>query len=238
MSPFKHRIVTALALGLACLLLAGCVNHIAPYKPVRRDYRPDLEVVPTQEPRADGAIWSARANANWLFADPRANRINDIVVVRIEEVSQADQTANTTLKKDSELAAQISNLLGAIETFAKKHPNFDKSSLIASSFKNTFEGGGETKRTGNLIATVPAQIRKELSDGNLFIEGQRVVLVNNEEAHFYVSGIIRPHDIDKDNSISSSLIADAQVEFTGRGVLTEKSSPGWGSRALDYVWPF
>lgn len=237
MSPSKC-LALCLPLFLAALLFAGCVNHIKPYKPVKRDYRPDLEVLPQAEHRADGSIWSARANSNWLFADPRANRVNDIVIVRIEETSSADSTANTTLKKDSNVAAQIQNMMGAIESFAKSHPNFDKSSMISGAFKSGFEGGGETKRAGSLLATVPAQIRKELPDGNLFIEGQRVILVNNEEAHFYVSGIIRPHDIDKDNSISSSLIADAQVEFTGRGVITEKNNPGWGSRALDYVWPF
>jgi len=77
-----------------------------------------------------------------------------------------------------------------------------------------------------------------LSNGNLFIEGHRVVLVNDEEHHFYISGVIRPVDIQSDNSVESGVIADAEIEFTGRGVITDKQSPGWLNRTMDYVSPF
>ncbi len=225
-------------LVLIAAFLGGCVNHIAPYEQKRREYRPDQQVVPEYRLRADGAIWSQRDSYNRLFTDPRASQINDIVVVRIEENSTANQSAQTQLGKDSQISAQIDNLMGALKLFEEANPNFDRKNLLGSVFKSDFDGGGKTSRAGKVIATVPAQIRTELPDGNLFIEGHRVILVNNEEAHFYVSGIIRPHDIDRNNSISSSLIADAQIEFTGRGVVTEKNRPGWGSRALDYIWPF
>ncbi len=217
---------------------AGCVPHIQPYKQKKRDFRPDLEVAPIERARTPGSIWSDQTNLNRLFADPRASRINDLVVVRIEEVSKADQSAGTALSKDSQVSAQIENLLGMLKTFEAQHPNFDRKNLIGSKFLSDFDGGGKTSRAGEVIATVPVTIKREMTDGNLFIEGHRVVMVNNEEAHFYVSGIIRPHDIDKNNSISSSLIAEAQIEFTGRGVVSEKARPGWGNRALDYIWPF
>lgn len=228
----------AIVLIVTAALLSACVNHIKPYKPRKRDYRPDLAVIPMDEQAADGSIWTSRAQANRYFSDPRASQVNDIVVVRIEEVSKADQAATTQLGRTSELEAQIKSLMGAMKAFQKTNPNFDPESLISSAFKSDFSGGGQTARAGKVLATVPSLIRSVLPDGNLFIEGHRVVLVNDEEAHFYVSGIIRPYDIDKNNSISSSMIAEAQIEFTGRGVVTEKQSPGWGSRALDYVWPF
>ena len=227
-----------LFLLLAVTAFEGCVRHIQPYEARKRDYRPDYEVMQTEVERTPGSLWSTRDNSSRLFADHRANRIADIVVVRIEENSTANQSANTQLAKDSGIAAQITAMLGAMKAFQKANPDFDPSQLIAGKFKNEFEGGGSTSRAGKIIATVPAQIRKELPDGNLFIEGHRVVLVNDEEAHFYVSGLIRPYDIDKNNSVSSSVIADAQIEFTGRGVVTEKNNVPWGSRLLDYVWPF
>jgi flagellar L-ring protein precursor FlgH len=62
--------------------------------------------------------------------------------------------------------------------------------------------------------------------------------VNNEENHFYISGVIRRIDIDQDNTVLSSRIADAQIEFTGRGNLTRGSEKGWFSNALDFIWPF
>ena len=93
-------------------------------------------------------------------------------------------------------------------------------------------------RTERLVATVPAVVKKVLPNGNLFIEGHRVVLVNSEEQHFYVSGVIRPIDIDGDNSVKSSLVADAEIEFTGRGVMTENQQKGWMQKYLGWIWPF
>jgi flagellar L-ring protein precursor FlgH len=62
--------------------------------------------------------------------------------------------------------------------------------------------------------------------------------VNQEEQHFYISGVVRPIDIDQENSVKSSKVADAEVEFVGRGVLTDNQKQGWFSRFLGWIWPF
>ena len=89
-----------------------------------------------------------------------------------------------------------------------------------------------------LTATVPAIVRKVLPNGNLFIEGHRVVLVNSEEQHFYISGVVRPIDIAQDNSVRSSYVADAEIEFTGRGVLSDNQKPGFFTRLWNFISPF
>ncbi len=81
-------------------------------------------------------------------------------------------------------------------------------------------------------------VRQVLPNGNLFVEGNRVILVNNEEHHFYVSGVARPIDIDETNAVSSSRLADAEIEFTGRGVLSDQQRPGAMQRVFGRVWPF
>ncbi len=63
-------------------------------------------------------------------------------------------------------------------------------------------------------------------------------MINEEESHLYISGVVRPSDIQADNSVSSNLIADAQVEYTGRGPVADKQRPGWFTRFFDWVWPF
>jgi flagellar L-ring protein FlgH len=85
---------------------------------------------------------------------------------------------------------------------------------------------------------VPALVRKVLPNGNLFVEGHRVVLVNNEEQHFYISGVVRPIDIDQENSVKSSMIADAEIEFVGSGDLTDNQKQGWLSRYFGWIWPW
>ena len=101
-----------------------------------------------------------------------------------------------------------------------------------------FKAEGATGRTERLTATVPAIVRKVLPNGNLFIEGHRVVLVNDEEQHFYISGVVRPIDIDQENSVKSTMVADAEIEFTGNGVLSDNQRQGWLSRYLGWIWPF
>jgi flagellar L-ring protein precursor FlgH len=81
-------------------------------------------------------------------------------------------------------------------------------------------------------------VQRELPNGDLYVEGTKVVMINHEEYHLYVSGVLRPADIQPDNSIDSSLIADARVEFTGRGDINDQVERGWLNKILDAVNPF
>ena len=63
-------------------------------------------------------------------------------------------------------------------------------------------------------------------------------MINEEESILYLSGVIRPVDIQPDNSVSSLQVADVELEYTGRGVIADKQSPGWFTRVMDWVWPF
>ena len=81
-------------------------------------------------------------------------------------------------------------------------------------------------------------VREVFPNGNLYIEGKKEIIINNERQYIILSGVIRPEDIQTDNSITSDLIADARIEYSGRGVLADKQRPGWAGRILDYVWPF
>ena len=73
---------------------------------------------------------------------------------------------------------------------------------------------------------------------NLFVEGSKEVIINNERQYITVTGVVRPEDIAPDNSISSDLLADARLVYSGRGVLADKQRPGLLGRAVDLIWPF
>jgi flagellar L-ring protein precursor FlgH len=75
-------------------------------------------------------------------------------------------------------------------------------------------------------------------NGNLYIEGKKDVIINNERQYIMISGIIRPEDIAPGNSITSDLIANARIEYSGKGVLADKQRPGWLGRVIDIAWPF
>jgi flagellar L-ring protein precursor FlgH len=83
-----------------------------------------------------------------------------------------------------------------------------------------------------------AIVTQVLPNGNLVIEGKRLVRVNNEEQVMILSGVIRPRDVAADNSILSTLVADAKIFYSGEGVIADKQRPGWLSRGLDKFSPF
>ena len=95
--------------------------------------------------------------------------------------------------------------------------------------------GVKTSKQNGLVGV---HVKQELPNGDLFVEGTKVVMINREEYHLYVSGVIRPSDIAPDNSVDSSLIADARVEFTGRGDIDTTTDRGWLTKILDFVNPF
>lgn len=216
---------------LAPLALAACggTTHIAGYTPKHRDY-PVAASASGPAEASPGSLWRDGSSAASLYTDARALHENDLVVVRVSEMADAKRATDTDISRQSATTAQLNAFLGAL---AKTVPK-----TIDGSSQTTFKGTGSTARSEYLTATVPAIVRKVLPNGNLFIEGHRVILVNQEEQHFYISGVVRPIDIDQENSIRSSQIADAEIEFTGRGVLSDNQHQGWLSKYLGWIWPF
>lgn len=234
-----HRIGFAVMLAVFLLpLLPGCVRHIHPYEPKFRQYEPRVQPPPRVLQSTDGSLWMPDSSGNNLYSDIRARRVSDIITVRIEEIATAERDAGTSLGRKSSIDAKVDAMLGFMKALEEANPNFDKSAMLSASFDNSFEGSGKTTRNDKLLATIPAQIMKVLPNGDYFIEGRRVVLLNNEEHHLYVSGVVRPSDVNADNTVPSTRIADAQIEFVGRGAISEKLTPGWLGRILDQVWPF
>ncbi len=219
--------------AMLMLVLSGCgVAHIEPYTPRQRTYESVAAKNSAEPANNDGSLWRADGRNATLFSDYRAFREQDLVVVRIEENADARRSADTDISRSTEFSASVQAFL---KTVAVTAPQLDLTGSLGQG--NSFKGDGRTARTEKLTATVPAVVKKVLPNGNLFIEGHRVVLVNNEEQHFYISGVVRPIDIAQDNSVRSSYVADAEIEFTGRGVLTDNQKPGFFTRLWNFLSP-
>ena len=220
--------------GLVCASLAGCAFHqarYAEYKPKRREY--DLpSIAAPKAPEGKGSLWVDDRPSAVLFADARAIHVNDLVVVKVEESADARRSADTDISSEGSAGVTASGFSKLLQLIQMERWSVGSKSArriaddlkgldpLAASANSATKSAGTTGRSEKLTATVPALVRQELPNGNLFIEGHRVVLVNSEEHHFYVSGVIRRFDIDGENSIKSSMIADAEIEFTGKGVLS------------------
>lgn len=227
---------------LPCALLLATVAacgpaHIAPFKPRQRKFEVG-EYAATQADAkpAVGSIYS-EAQAAYL-EDTRALRVGDIVLIHINEEADAQGGATTNLSKNTDREASVNALLGLVPAIQKAYPDIDPKNLLALTSKFDFSGEGKTQRAGKLRGSIGVHVRKELPNGDLYVEGTKVVMINHEEYHLYISGVIRTADIEQDNSVDSSLIADARVEFTGRGDINDQVERGWLTKVLDAINPF
>jgi flagellar L-ring protein precursor FlgH len=235
----RRLVLAALLFNLAAaaLVLSGCggVSHVGKYQPKHREYDPPKASARGEETPSPGSLWRDGRPSTQLYTDARALRENDLVVVRIEEIADAKRSSDTDMTHASSTSATAAFLKASgTAGIAGTGPQFE----LKGGLNNSFRGAGSTGRTERLTATVPALVRQVLPNGNLFIEGHRVVLVNKEEQHFYISGVVRPIDIDQENSVKSTAIADAEIEFTGRGILSENQEQGWAAKYLSWLWPF
>jgi flagellar L-ring protein FlgH len=183
---------------------------------------------------APGSLWPADDHV-FLYRDRKAFRVGDILTVSIVENAQASNTADTDLSRSSSIKANFNTFFGN-----KKFLNLFKlgDNLIDSSSENAHTGSGTTSREGMLSATMTTVVKEVLPNGNLVIQGNRVVVVNHEEQYITLTGIVRPEDIRRDNVVLSSHLADANITFGGTGVVADKQRSGWGTWLFDFVWPF
>ena len=219
------------------IFLQSCVTHIAYYNKKHRKIK-EISVKEPVEELSEGSLWTERGASTSLFSEKKAHKINDIIQVIIEENDIAQKDASTKLKRKGETSVGLSNFLGLWEKALKASGDLTAKSLIKASSKNDFDGSGNTSRKESMKAVLSVKVKKVFRSGNLFIEGEKVTMLNGEEQHFYISGIIRPEDITTENTILSNRISDLQVEYTGRGVVSDKQSPGFLSRVVDLIWPF
>ena len=217
------------------ILSIGCVRHIQPYEPKVRVFEPADYAAPNEN-RSAGSLWSDSSSS--LFEDDRAKRVGDIINIVVDERSDATRDAATSTSSQSETSFGVTSFLGALAKLKKINPDIDTEKLLAAASQAEFDGKGKTTRSGKISAVLGARIKQVLPNGDFFIEGSKVLLLNDEESFLYMSGVIRPFDIQPDNSINSSRMSDVELEFTGRGVISDRQSPGWLARVFDHVWPF
>lgn len=179
-----------------------------------------------------GSLWPLDRSPS-LYVDHKARAIGDVVTVIIQESSNASKEAKTATTKDSKVKTSIGTILfPKIGTHKGNSPELD----VAT--KNEYTGDGSTERKDSFTARMAARVVDVLPSGNLVIEGRRVITLHEEQQIMILRGVVRPEDISASNTVLSSAIADAEIEYTGRGVITEKQRPGIIQRFMDWLWIF
>jgi flagellar L-ring protein precursor FlgH len=223
----KHTLLISLL-----FLIAGCAVEKTTVKTPGIDEQQLKPVVDY----SSGSIW--QASSSGITEDFKARRRGDIITIVITETSSASKAAKTDTKRSSSVNAGMPNFMG-LETAGMFTKNLgDLSKLINANVDSAYGGSGSTSRQENLSATITARVVDVLPNGNLQIEGRRNIKVNEEDQEIILEGTVRPRDIAQNNTINSIYIADAKISYSGRGIISDRQSPGWLMNVIDKVWPF
>ncbi len=226
---------TLCILILMLLPLSGCVTDSQDQASTLPERHALPELHTQKMEAAEGSIFSARAMD--LYADRRANKVGDILLVEIVETSNAAKKADTETKRTSSIAGDIGYLF-RFDSWLKGKEGTPGSKTVEATLSNNFKGEGTTDQNSTVTATISARVIDITIDGNLVIQGYRQIRINNDTQHIILTGLVRPDDISPENSIKSSYIADARIEMNGEGVIADKQQPGWMARGVDMIWPF
>jgi flagellar L-ring protein precursor FlgH len=216
------------------ILIALCLTGCAHQQVESRFPAQEQELERPRTNYASGSIW--QNSGGGLMDDFKARTKGDTVTVVISETASASKQATTGTSRASDVAAGIPNFMGLEKAGISKWMDLTK--LVNASASSKFDGSGSTTRKENLNATITARVIDVLPNGNMLIEGRRNVLVNHEDQIIVLTGLVRPRDITPDNQINSSMIADARITYSGKGVISDRQQPGWLMGIVDKVWPF
>ncbi|HTV03538.1 MAG TPA: flagellar basal body L-ring protein FlgH [Luteitalea sp.] len=234
----RKHVVTGMSVVLV-LTMAG-VGQAQPKKGKAQDEAYDAAVarhLETARALARGnAVASDEPSMDWitgLASDRRARAVNDLITVRVVENIEAAGSADSQLNKASKASASVPSLFGV----ESKLPSMiDPTNLASASADSSFKGGGTTTRTSQLTATMTARVSEVLPNGDLLLEGVRELDLNGERQIVVLTGIVRPMDVRRNNSVMSTQVGQLRIQYYGRGLMKDNLKPGWLVRVLNKIF--
>lgn len=231
---------------LGLLGLCGLLSLCVAFDP-QIDFNPPdyVEEMPSKEflpaPMQAGSLFGQGERP--LFADRRAMRPNDLITINIDENSTASLSSskNYTSTSNGATNAPILNYNGTDEDIAKDTQELNNTtnySLQKTTDNSTFNGSGAQSRNDALKFSITARILKVLENGNYFVYGHNEVLIDGEKRLVTISGVIRPYDIQRDNTISSKYISDSKISYLSVGSIGQTNHKKAGSKAVENEFPF
>jgi flagellar L-ring protein precursor FlgH len=249
MKPLLVLRVTAFA-ALAASLLSGCaavdrlksIGEPPPLSEVenptaRPGYKPVQMPMPAAQPASynPNSLW--RNGSRAFYKDQRAHQVGDILTVKVNITDKANIANETQRSRENKEDSGVTDFLGS-KTIVNPAKAILPGRILTADSTASSDGKGSVNRSEALQTNVAAVVTQVLPNGNLVIEGRQEIRVNFEIRELVVAGIVRPEDIESDNTIDSTKIAQARIAYGGRGQITDVQQPRYGQQVLDVLLPF
>jgi flagellar L-ring protein precursor FlgH len=198
---------------------------------------------PVQMPMPKPEQASYNANSLWrngsraFFRDQRAARVGDIMTVTVNITDKANIANETQRSRTAKDDSGITDFIGS-KTLGAQAQKVLPGRILTADSTSSSDGKGSVNRQEALQTNVAAVVTQVLPNGNLVVEGKQEIRVNFEIRELIVAGIVRPEDIQSDNTIDSSKIAQARIAYGGRGQITDVQQPRYGQQVMDVLLPF
>jgi len=199
---------------------------------VYRDPLPEPIIQGPAAPPPNGAIYQSY-NSTLLFEDLKARRRGDLITVILDESTVAAKNASTRASRGTGIDLSAPTILGKTATF---NGNTAATSLESAT---DFSGSGDSSQSNSLFGNITATVIDVTPNGNLVINGEKKLTLNSGNEIIRVSGVVRPMDLTPQNTIVSTLIANGNIEYSGRGMIADHNKSGWITRLVtSRFWPF
>lgn len=169
------------------------------------------------------SLWSDTAES--LYSDSTARFVGDILTIVVSETTRASTEANTDMSQQEQMDSGAGT--GILGKF------FEQFGIKSS---DQYSTAGSTDKRDTLITTISAEVVEVLPNGNLYIEARRSIVINEETQMVVLSGIVRGRDISGENTIASNKIANAQINYTGRGPIARRQRPGILNKVFNWIF--
>jgi flagellar L-ring protein FlgH len=200
-------------------------------------YKPVQMPMPAPQPAVynPNSLW--RSGSRAFFKDQRAHQVGDILTVTVKITDNAKIENETQRSRSSKEDSGITDFAGS-KLLTGKAASVLPGKLLSADSTSSTDNKGSVNRQEALQTNVAAVVTQVLPNGNLVVEGKQEVRVNFEIRELIVAGIVRPEDIQSDNTIDSTKIAQARIAYGGRGQITDVQQPRYGQQVLDVLLPF
>ncbi|MAJ13799.1 MAG: hypothetical protein CMN44_02355 [SAR116 cluster bacterium] len=210
------------------LLLSNCSTYVE--EAINNEFKPLMPTVEEMKitKATNGAIYST-SSPGLFSSDKRAHQVGDILTVQLSETFSSTKSVTSQSAKEDRIGADVAPT-GIMKNFMGLGGS--------ASTTNSFKGSGSASQSNSLTGFISATVVKVYPNGNLEIKGQKRLRLTDGSEYIRLAGIVRPQDISASNTVSSNLIAEAQIEYVGSGTLSNESKPGWGSKLFRAISPF